>query len=165
MVTNIKVENNTAKVEIPIRITSGSVNVHQLSFEFSPDWIGLTKCAFFRTDSSHTAFQNLDENDMCFLPWEVTLQYGTKVYVEVMGKSVTGDVIYPTNWAELGTVIEGLSTNAAFPASIAGTMSHAVLNDRELEQQHPIDAITNLGGVLDTIPTPMSNAEIENLTK
>lgn len=165
MVTNVTVKNNTVKVDIPLKITSGSVNVHQLAFEFTPDWEGLTKCVFFRTDASHTAFQVIDENNTCFLPWEVCLQYGTNVYIEVMGKSVTGDLIFPTNWTQLGVVIEGLSTNAAFPASIAGTMSHAVLNDRELEEQHPIGAITELEEVLDTIPVAMTNAEIETLTK
>lgn len=165
MVTNVKVTNNTVKVDIPLRITSGSVNVHQLAFEFSPDWEGLTKCAFFRTDASHTAFQQIDENDTCFIPWEVCLQYGTNVYIEVTGKSVAGDLIFPTNWTLLGQVIEGLSTNAAFPASIAGTMSHMVLKDREQNEQHPIGAITDLSEVLETIPTPLTNAEIENLTK
>ncbi len=50
-------------------LTSGSVNVYQVRFEFSPDWEGLerTACSGRETESRSVP---LDDSGVCEIPWE-----------------------------------------------------------------------------------------------
>lgn len=52
------------------QLTSGSVNVYPVRFEFSPDWDGLTRTAVFKAGSESRSVL-LDESGACSIPWEV----------------------------------------------------------------------------------------------
>lgn len=96
-------------------MTSGSQNVYPVQFLFSAEWAYLEKIAVFATelgkDGPGSSVYNvlLDDNDRCFIPWEVNLAHSNHVYVGVYG-SMNGTVILPTAWADLGNVILGVTT-------------------------------------------------------
>lgn len=168
---DVIVNGNGLKVTAPIRMTNGSKNTYLLSFEFSEEWEGLTKVAMFRTEKSVAVFTKIDENNECIVPWEVLMSYDTTVLIEVCG---TQDdvVVLPTIWAQLGPVQQGLTSSAAFPASLSGgsggTDDHRLLLHREDPDQHTLDSISGLTEVVKTIPppaVPLSNSEIEEIIK
>lgn len=96
-------------------MTSGSQNVYPIQFVFSAEWRYLAKVAVFATeigkDGPGNAIYNvlIDDNDRCFIPWEVNLIHSNHVYVGVYG-TMNGDVILPTIWADLGNVLLGVTT-------------------------------------------------------
>lgn len=96
-------------------MTSGSQNVYPVQFVFSTEWKYLAKVAVFATelgkDGPGNAIYNvlIDDNDRCFVPWEVNLIHSNHVYVGVYG-TMNGDVILPTVWADLGNVLLGVTT-------------------------------------------------------
>ena len=168
---DVVVKGNSLKVTEQIRMTNGSKNTYLLSFEFSEEWEGLTKVAMFRTEKSVAVFTVIDENNECIVPWEVLMSYDTTVLIEVCG---TRDdvIVLPTIWAQLGPVQQGLTSSAAFPASLGGgggaMDDHRLLSHREDPDQHTLDSISGLTEVVRTIPppvVPLSNMEIEALLK
>lgn len=96
-------------------MTSGSQNVYPVQFLFSAEWKYLEKIAVFATelgkDGPGSSVWNvlLDDNDRCFIPWEVNLAHSNHVYVGVYG-TMNGNVILPTAWADLGNVVLGVTT-------------------------------------------------------
>ena len=86
-------------------LTSGSVNVYQALFEFSPDWDGLERVAVFRTGGESWSVA-LGENGQCTIPWEVLVSHGRQLTAGVYGTRGGEDVL-PTVWASLGTILEG----------------------------------------------------------
>ncbi len=86
-------------------VTSGSVNVHQVRFEFSPDWDGLTRTAVFKAGSESRSV-SLDGNGECILPWEVLTAPGWHLMAGVYGTQ-GGETVLPTVWTNLGTILEG----------------------------------------------------------
>lgn len=56
-------------------LTSGSVNVYQALFEFSPDWDGLERMAVFRTGGESWSVA-LGEDGQCTIPWEALTSHG-----------------------------------------------------------------------------------------
>lgn len=96
-------------------MTSGSQNVYPVQFLFSSEWAYLEKIAVFATEMSKdgpgSSVYNvlLDDNDRCFIPWEVNLSHSNHVYVGVYG-TMNGNVVLPTAWADLGNVILGVTT-------------------------------------------------------
>lgn len=85
-------------------MTSGSVNVYQVQFEFSEDWEGLTKTAVFETRGRSRAVL-LDDTGLCTIPREVLAVPKTALRVGVYG--AWGDMVLPTVWAHLGAILEG----------------------------------------------------------
>lgn len=94
----------TVKQKEPL--TSGSVNVNRAEFTFSAEWDGLARTAVFRAGSEVREIA-LDGTGRCTLPWEVLAQAGREVYAGVYGSAGGGEVVLPTVWAYLGTVIQG----------------------------------------------------------
>lgn len=87
-------------------LTSGSVNVYQVRFEFSDDWQGLTKTAVFQSgDESRSVL--LDNTEECSIPWEVLAAPGGRLLAGVYGTAADGTIVLPTIWASLGSIFEG----------------------------------------------------------
>lgn len=89
-------------------ITSGSVNVYTVHFEFSPDWEGLTRTAVFRAGAESRSIL-LGKDGVCDVPWEVLTKHGVQLQAGVYGTR-SGEVVLPTIWASLGTILEGVTT-------------------------------------------------------
>lgn len=87
-------------------ITSGSVNVYTVQFQFSSDWDGLTKTAVFHAADT-TVSVLLDDSNECAIPWEVLQIANRALCVGVYGTRGE-DVVLPTIWATLGTIKEGV---------------------------------------------------------
>lgn len=87
-------------------LTSGSVNVYSVRFQFSPDWKDLVKTAVFECGGESRSII-LNRSDSCSIPWEVLKQYGPKLYCGIYG-SRRGEMILPTIWADLGPVQQGV---------------------------------------------------------
>lgn len=86
-------------------VTSGSVNVYHVRFEFSPDWDGLTHTAVFRAGAVSRSVL-LDDSGECEIPWEVMEHPQVRLLAGVYGKAGE-DTVLPTIWANLGTILEG----------------------------------------------------------
>ena len=93
------------RVKCGEQLTSGSVNVNRVRFEFSEDWTGLTRTAVFR-GGGEAASVLLDGSGECVLPWEALAKPNVLLEAGVYGAR-NGDVVLPTVWAALGTVLEG----------------------------------------------------------
>lgn len=89
-------------------VTSGSVNVHEARFEFSPDWQGLTTKAVFQAGKETRAVL-LDGSGECAVPWEVLAVPGVPLMAGVFG--TRDDTVLPSAWASLGVVLEGVPTD------------------------------------------------------
>lgn len=86
-------------------VTSGSVNIYAVRFEFSPDWQGLKRKTVFR-GSGKTLTVLLDEGGECVIPWEVLTSPGQPLTAGVFG--TRDETSLPTIWANLGTILEGV---------------------------------------------------------
>lgn len=89
-------------------VTSGSVNVYEAQFEFSPDWNGMIRTAVFRAGGKIYSVLLVKE-DRCAIPWEVLAKPNTTLQAGVCGTR-SGAVVLPTIWANLGTILEGAAT-------------------------------------------------------
>lgn len=106
----LNVNKNMAEIVEDEPMTSGSSKVYLVQFIFSPEWEVLEKVAVFK--SGNTVIDvYLDDEDICFMPWEVLLEYGTSIKFGVYGTK-NGDVVLPTIWAETAVVLEGVITGA-----------------------------------------------------
>lgn len=88
-------------------ITSGSVGVYEVKFQFSPEWAGMERWAVFKIGSERVSCV-LDEANQCKLPWECVREndIGKEIQVGVYGMVGT-NVVLPTIWASLGKLREG----------------------------------------------------------
>lgn len=86
-------------------ITSGSVNIYHVQFEFSHDWDGMEKTAVFWAGKEKVVVA-LSGGSQCTIPWEVLVRPGVPLHVGVYG-SVNGDTVLPTIWARLGVINDG----------------------------------------------------------
>lgn len=96
-------------------VTSGSVNVYGVSFEFSEDWAGLNKTAVFQAGCASREVL-LGSSGACVVPWEVLRVPGYHLKAGVYGKQ-GGEVVLPTVWADLGVILEGVPTGGSPPPS------------------------------------------------
>ena len=94
-------------------LTSGSVNVYEVHFEFSEDWDGLTKTAVFKAGAEAQSVL-LDDSCVCSIPWESLQKPWARLTAGVCGTR-DGGVVLPTIWAGLGVIQEG-----AVPVGDAG---------------------------------------------
>lgn len=94
-------------------VTSGSINIYTVHFTFSADWEGLEKVAVFRAGNCSVSVL-LPETGECGIPWEVLTSARTQLYAGVYGHQ--GDnIVLPTQWACLGTILEGTAVSGALP--------------------------------------------------
>lgn len=101
-------DKNRLTVQQRETMTSGSVNVYCVRFEFSADWEGLTtKAVFIGSGATKTVL--LDENRECVIPWECLTSSGNPLIAGVFG--TTDDAVLPTVRASLGTILSGIPTD------------------------------------------------------
>lgn len=98
-------EKNRLTVREKEPVTSGSVNVCPVQFEFSPDWDGLSRTAVFQA-GCRTWSVLLEDGGTCTIPWEALEYPGCHLFAGVYGQR-GADLVLPTIWADLGTVLEG----------------------------------------------------------
>lgn len=91
------------------RVTSGSVNVYQVRFDFSEDWAELDRTAVFRCGGKEFSML-LDASGRCVIPWEVLQKPGFRLEVGAYG-SRGGETVLPTVWESLGTVLTGVNAS------------------------------------------------------
>lgn len=92
-------------------MTSGSVNIYTVYFEFSDEWEDIEKTAVFKSNKKGPVHVLLETNNECVIPWEILTDPGAKIEVGVYG--MKGDaIVIPTTWASLGTVLLGVTTGA-----------------------------------------------------
>ena len=90
-------------------VTSGSVNVYRARYRFSPEWDGMTKRYVFRAGTGKAVSAEPEGDGVCVIPWEVLAKPGLRLYAGVYG-TADGEVVLPTVWAYLGTILEGACT-------------------------------------------------------
>ncbi len=162
-------------------VTSGSVNVYPVRFQFSPDWDGMAPTAVFRAGwKSCTAV--LDLNGECVIPWEVLEKPRCRLEAGVCGVR-DGNVVLPTVWADLGMVLEGAEPGEPARPPTAGVFeqvmgelaavrelvaalkapNHSLLPGRDAPDQHPIQAVDGLEEALARIPPAMTAQELGDI--
>lgn len=109
----LEVHKNGITARVTEMVTSGSVNVYPVEFEFSRDWDGLERVEVFRSGGESVSAM-LDGADTCTVPWEVLTanDVGKALYIGVYGVR-DGEVVLPTVWASVGKVYEGAKPGAA----------------------------------------------------
>lgn len=162
-------------------VTSGSINVYPVRFQFSPDWDGMVPTAVFRADWK-TYSVVLDRSGQCVIPWEALAKPRVKLQAGVYGAR-GGDVVLPTVWADLGTILEGAGPGEAARPPTAGLydqvmaqlaeirerlqalsdLDHRLLSGREDPDQHTIGAVTGLEAALSSIPAPLTPGQLEEI--
>lgn len=98
-------DKNRLSVSSREAVTSGSVNVSAVRFEFSGDWDGLARTAVFRAGGASRSVR-LDERGECVIPWEVLAVRDRRLEAGVYGTR-GGETVLPTVWVSLGVVLEG----------------------------------------------------------
>ena len=109
----LEVHKNSITARVTEIVTSGSVNVYQVEFQFSRDWDGLERVAVFRSGGESVSVM-LDGADACTVPWEVLTanDVDKPLYIGVYGVR-DGEVVLPTAWANVGRIREGAKPGAA----------------------------------------------------
>ena len=131
-------------------ITSGSVNVYEVKFQFDSSWDGLERIAVFRVGKKSVSV-TLDDTNTCKIPWECVCEndIGKEVLVGVYGM-VDTTVVLPTVWAGLGNLKEGCRLGStALPAtpSVAEQILAQILSVRD----EVFAAIRANGGIIPDI--------------
>lgn len=93
-------------------LTSGSVNVYQVRFEFSPDWDGLEKTAIFQAGCVEKAISLT--GGACTIPAEVLGEAGYFLMAGVCGK-LGENTVLTTIWSTLGLIQEGAVSDNPTP--------------------------------------------------
>lgn len=174
-------EKNRLSVQERESVTSGSVNVCPVQFQFSPDWDGMVPTAVFRAGWK-SATVVLDQNGECVIPWEVLAKPRCRLEAGVYGVR-DGDVVLPTVWADLGMILEGAEPGEPARPPTAGVFEqvmgelaavrelvaalrapdHSLLPGRSAPAQHPIQAVEGLEEALDRIPAAMTVQELGDI--
>ena len=108
---NLYANKNQLAVRRRETLTSGSINVYQVRFEFSPDWEGLERTAVFRAGTESRSVP-LDDSGVCEIPWEVLASQGRRLSAGVYGTQ-GASLVLPTVWADLGAILEGAAPGEA----------------------------------------------------
>lgn len=88
-------------------VTSGSVNVYEVQFQFDSEWDGLEKTAVFQAGDC-TVSTLLDKTETCIIPWEVFQDAKRTLYAGVYGTK-NDNVVLPTIWANCGEIKPGVT--------------------------------------------------------
>lgn len=107
----VNVEKVITNVQRKEEMTSGSVNTYTVAFEFTEHWDGATRTAVFRSNKKGPIHVLLNDDNECNIPWEILTDAGAKIEVGVYG-TVGDNMVIPTTWASLGTVLLGVTTGA-----------------------------------------------------
>lgn len=107
----MEVEKNIATITDTEPMTSGSSKVYLVKFYFSSEWDNLARVAVFKAGDTVVDVL-LDDENLCFMPWEVLVEYGRPVQFGVYG-TMEGHVVLPTIWASTEVILEGVITGAA----------------------------------------------------
>lgn len=97
-------------------MTSGSVNVYPVKWEFTNDWDGLTRIVVFKMGDNDEPMPSvtLGKDDVCQIPWEALVEYGREVMIGVYG--VAGNkVVLPSVWISIGKILEGVVVSDISP--------------------------------------------------
>lgn len=103
-------DKNQLSVREKEPVTSGSVNVYPVQFEFSEDWDGLERTAIFQAGCMEKTVSLT--GGACSVPAEVLPEPGYYLMVGLCGKQGESTVL-PTIWANLGLILEGAVTGDA----------------------------------------------------
>lgn len=101
----LRADKNNLTVLAREMLTSGSVNVYRVHFEFSSDWDGLERVAVFRAGNTSMSVI-LDERGETDIPWEALKVPGVRLYGGVYG-TLGETVVLPTIWADVGYIQTG----------------------------------------------------------
>lgn len=104
----VNIDKNLVTVSQSEPMTSGSSKVYLCQFYFSDEWAELTRTAVFRAEDK-TINILLDEENVCFVPWEVMQIPNVKVQLGVYG-TYGEDVVLPTVWSEGFEMLVGVTT-------------------------------------------------------
>lgn len=129
-------------------ITSGSVNVYDVFFQFSSDWNGLAKTVVFCAGDTQKSVL-LDADNHCTIPWECLLEDDRALGVGVYGAQ-DSTLILPTVWENLGTIQTGVTlgdTSQPPTPSVYDQILGNIGDISELETQNKgslVDAINEI---------------------
>lgn len=98
-------KKNILEVTQKETVTSGSVNVYTVQFNFNEDWNGLVKTAVFKVGNNSAAVL-LDDTNECTIPWEVLDSPMRPLEIGVYGTK-DAEIVLPTIWANAGEVKQG----------------------------------------------------------
>lgn len=98
-------KKNILEVKQKETVTSGSVNVYTVQFNFNEDWNGLVKTAVFKVGNNSAAVL-LDDSNECTIPWEVLDSPMRPLEIGVYGTK-DAEIVLPTIWANAGEVKQG----------------------------------------------------------
>lgn len=98
---HLHADKNNLIVDEKELITSGSVNVYNVKFDFSSDWDGLMRTAVFNAGSESVSIL-LDDSNTCSIPWEVLVKHNVILYIGVYGSigGSNGGELPPNNGDE-----------------------------------------------------------------
>lgn len=143
------VKKNLATITNSEPMTSGSSNVYLVEFKFSEEWDDLNKIAVFKAGDIIVDVL-LEDDDICFMPWEVMVDPGVPVRFGVYGTK-DGNVVLPTIWATTQTILEGVITGAkANPPSPS-------LYEQLLNKLYVLEKLDELSTL---VPIPTSELEV-----
>ena len=136
-------------------VTSGSVNVYPVRFDFSTDWEGLSRTAVFQADGEPVSVL-LDGANECGVPWEALVRPGIHLRAGVYGAK-GGEIVLPTIWADLGEILQGVTTGQdaqpptpeLWEQALAGKgdrLSYDGLNLSLLAGDKPLSSVQIVGG-------------------
>lgn len=158
---SLRAEKNVLSVLEKEPLTSGSLNIYDVAFEFSSAWDELERTAVFRAGNVSRSAP-LDEDGRCRVPRDVLQTAGVWLYAGVCGTRDQA-VILPTIWVNLGLIQEGVPSTCEGGGEGGDPFDHRKLSHRDAEDQHPINAISGLEAALGQIPIPMSAAELRKI--
>lgn len=101
---NIEVNGATATATANGKITSGMVGV-PVNIKYDGSWHNLVKTASFRVGSFQRSRKDIENTTT--VPWEVLRNHGGILEVGIEGRNELGDIVIPTVWARVTTVLEG----------------------------------------------------------
>lgn len=148
----VKVDKTQLSVIATEPTTSGSSQVYEIEFAFSPDWDGFQKTAVFMAEDDRQQLVNsidvlLDQTDRCRIPHEMFEMYGYLVTVGVYGVKDDSHIL-PTVVVNLTEVIRGVTPSQATTVDPTPSVYEQILSRLSSID----DAITN--GLLTGPPGP-----------
>lgn len=87
-------------------LVCGALNSYKIHLNFSDDWNGLQKTAFFMSGTDCEPCI-IDSKDSTIIPWEILLNYDKKLYIEICGTRPDGTIVLPTIRKALGLIQKG----------------------------------------------------------
>lgn len=138
----ISANKNQLTVKDSDMITSGSVEVYTVQFQFSNYWDGFDKAVIFRTRTKSITVRLT--NDECQIPWEVMTTPREIITIGVYGTDSSGRVL-PTIWGTLATVTEGAVMSDTNPSESSPTIYQQILDELVKSNEYMDDINHNIG--------------------